>query len=219
MPFIITWDELNPVDGTAASTIDNEFRDLKLSISERLLSVFPDFKTALTRIHSGVVHVDSAIGFKVKKSDDTVTFFEITDAGAVTFPSAVSVAFPTAIVGSVAITGNLAITGQAYSVIKDDGNSGVAKTINFDEGNVHLLTLTGNCTLTLSNPQAGASYLLLLKQDGVGGRTITWPGTVKWGGGIAPTIPVTVANTIIISLVWQGSAYAGSVFGSNYTGL
>jgi hypothetical protein len=43
-------------------------------------------------------------------------------------------------------------------------------------------------TLTFSNPRAGAhSFTLILTQDATG-REITWPASVKWPGGTAPTI-------------------------------
>jgi hypothetical protein len=89
--------------------------------------------------------------------------------------------------------------GETYS---DAGNSSTAITLNLANGNVQKLTLTGNCTITLTSPASGAmrSLTLLVFQDATGSRTITWPGTVKWGNAGAPTLTTTAAKMDMISL-------------------
>jgi hypothetical protein len=63
------------------------------------------------------------------------------------------------------------------------------QTIDFKQGNVQTVTLTGNITtLTLSNLKAGALYTLRVVQDGTGSRTVTWGASVHWVGGSAPTL-------------------------------
>src|SRR3989338_676849 len=74
-------------------------------------------------------------------------------------------------------------------------NSGTAYTVNIANGNVFHIFLNANCTFTFSNPAASGTttyFTLLLKQDG-GSRTATWPSTVLWAGGSAPT-PSTAAG-------------------------
>lgn len=91
----------------------------------------------------------------------------------------------------------------------DNGNSSTALTINLLKSNTHLVTLTGNCTFTLSNPQAGYTYVLRLVQDGTGSHTVTWPANVKWEGGTAPTLS-TAANSIdLITLYYDGTDFYG----------
>jgi len=89
--------------------------------------------------------------------------------------------------------------GETYS---DAGNSGTAITLNLANGNVQKLTLTGNCTITLTSPASGAmrSLTLLVFQDGVGSHTITWPGSVKWGNAGAPVLTTTASKMDMISL-------------------
>lgn len=84
----------------------------------------------------------------------------------------------------------------------DAGNSGSAVTINAANGNVQKVTLTASTTVTLTNPTAGVmcSLTLLVFQDATGTRTITWPGTVKWGNAGAPTLTTTASKMDIISL-------------------
>lgn len=109
------------------------------------------------------------------------------------------------------------LTTKKYSSpYYDNGNSGAAKTIDFDNSNFQLLTLTANCTLTLSNPVSGAPYILALKQDATGSRIITWPATVKWSGGYAPTLTTTASRTDLVSLIYNGTNYFGTLIGVNY---
>lgn len=82
----------------------------------------------------------------------------------------------------------LAITGQMLSAEFNNGNTSTAQTVNWNSGNEQRSTLTGNVTFTFTNPKAGARYLLILVQDGTGGRTATWPANVKWPSGLAPTL-------------------------------
>lgn len=89
--------------------------------------------------------------------------------------------------------------GETYF---DAGNSSTAITLDLANGNVQKLTLTGNCTITLTSPSSGAmrSLTLLVFQDGTGSRTITWPGSVKWGNAGAPTLTTTASKMDMISL-------------------
>jgi archaellum component FlaG (FlaF/FlaG flagellin family) len=71
------------------------------------------------------------------------------------------------------------------AALLDDGNSGSSKTIDWNAGTGHLLTLTANCTLTFANATDGGRYLLLLN-SGTGGFLTFWPANVKWGPGGQP---------------------------------
>ena len=97
-------------------------------------------------------------------------------------------------------------------------NTGTAYTISLANGSVQYLTLTGNCTYTFPTPVAGRSFTLIQRQDGTGGRTVTWPSTVDWPGATAPTLTST-ANRVdkFIFTAIDGSNWLGSVAGQNYT--
>jgi hypothetical protein len=97
-------------------------------------------------------------------------------------------------------------------------NTGTAYTINLANGSVQYLTLTGNCTYTFPTPVAGVSFTLIQRQDGTGGRTVTWPSTVDWPSATAPTLTST-ANRVdkFIFTAIDGSNWLGSVAGQNYT--
>lgn len=95
-------------------------------------------------------------------------------------------------------------------VIKDYGetriaeNSGTAYTIDLTRGNVWEVTLTGNVTFTFSNPPASGtagSFTLIKKQDATGSRTVTWPASVDWAGGTAPTLTATASSVDILTFL------------------
>ncbi|MDQ4119852.1 MAG: hypothetical protein M3209_00110 [Acidobacteriota bacterium] len=78
--------------------------------------------------------------------------------------------------------------------------------VDWNTGNLHTVTLTGNVTITFANPVAGAEYQIFIKQDAVGGRTITLP-TVKWRGGTTPTWTTTASKTDILICRYDGTDY------------
>jgi len=109
-------------------------------------------------------------------------------------------------------------TNGGGEVFFDAGNSGAAKTIDLANGNVQKITLTASCTITLTSPASGAfrSLLLYVFQDGTGSRTITWPGSVKWGTAGAPVLSTAAGkmdkvllDTVDGGTTWYGAAGPG----------
>lgn len=81
-------------------------------------------------------------------------------------------------------------------------------------------TLTGNVTsLTLpTSPYAleSGTLTLVLTQDATGGRTLTWPTSVKWAEGIAQQ-PAAAANSVsLIHLLWTGAQWLGMLGGKSF---
>lgn len=96
-------------------------------------------------------------------------------------------------------------------------------TFNMTTSNLHSVTLGGNRTLAVSNLTAGQSFVLILKQDGTGSRTVTWfvsPGSgtpaIKWVGAAAPTLTTTASRADIFAFLYDGTDIYGSVVGQNY---
>lgn len=80
-------------------------------------------------------------------------------------------------------------------------------TVDFASGDWAPVSMGASITtLTLSNPVTGHVYLLELIQDATGGRTVTWPASVKWPGGTAPTLS-GASKTDLVTLVWNGTNY------------
>lgn len=91
-------------------------------------------------------------------------------------------------------------------------------TITFDlaTANIHTVTLGGNRTLAVSNVSVGQVFALRLLQDATGSRTVTWFSTIKWSGGIAPTLTTTASKADLIGFVCTGSGtYDGCVIMNN----
>jgi hypothetical protein len=64
------------------------------------------------------------------------------------------------------------------------------KTLYIKTYDIFEFTLAGNVTLTFHGSggmNAGKGFTLIAKQDGTGSRVITWPSSVDWVGGTAPT--------------------------------
>ena len=95
-------------------------------------------------------------------------------------------------------------------------NSSTAITLDLTNGTVQIITLTGNATITMPTATSGKSFVMMLKQDGTGSRTVTW-STVKWAGGTAPTITSTASRQDILSFFADGTNWYGVVVGQNYT--
>lgn len=104
----------------------------------------------------------------------------------------------------------LDVVGSIYSRLVNPTDA-ASTTIDWSAGNVQSLTLdTSNTTLAFSNGEAGGEYKLVLKQDATGGRTVTWPASVEWAGGTAPTLSATASSTDVASFVYDGTYYLGS---------
>lgn len=72
------------------------------------------------------------------------------------------------------------------------------------------VSLSGNTTFTFTSPGSTARLQVELTQDGVGSRTVTWPATVKWPGGVAPTLTTTPSGVDIIAFWYNGTNYLGT---------
>jgi len=67
-----------------------------------------------------------------------------------------------------------------------------------------------NEVFTFTAPTKPGVYTMSLKQDGTGSRTATFPATVKWAGGTAPTLTTTATTGYdIISFRFDGTNYYG----------
>lgn len=115
--------------------------------------------------------------------------------------------------GATITAGNLTMSGgQAIAYRTDGGNAGASQTIDFDVSQIRRLKLNAaNCTITLSNGRTGATYYVELMQDATGSRTVTWPATVDWGTGGAPTLTTTASRKDMFGFYYNGFKYVGSV--------
>ena len=77
--------------------------------------------------------------------------------------------------------------GQYYSVSNANSTVVATATIDWSRGNTQRCGITQTTVLTFSNLKSGGRYILEVQQDETGSRAITWPSSVVWAGGSAPT--------------------------------
>jgi hypothetical protein len=94
-------------------------------------------------------------------------------------------------------------------------NTSTAITVALTNGTVQQLTLTANATITMPTAVAGKSFIIMLKQDATGSRSVTWT-TVVWPSGTAPTITGTASKQDIYSFFSDGTNWYGTTVGQNY---
>lgn len=86
-------------------------------------------------------------------------------------------------------------------------SSGGAATINWDNGNKAVITLTENTTLTFSAPSNTCDLRLRVIQDGTGGWELTYPPSVIWADGDVRQPSVSPGAKNIISMAYDGTEY------------
>jgi len=107
---------------------------------------------------------------------------------------------------------------ETYTVPSISSNT---LTLNYSLGNHFSVTLNANITtFTISNVPS-SSFLSIVTIAFVGdgtARTITWPTTTKWAGGVAPTMTATLNKTDFITLKTYnaGTTWDGFIDGQNF---
>lgn len=116
------------------------------------------------------------------------------------------------------LTATLNAANQALTGIKtatfngevDNGNVSGAATITWANGQRQRATLVGVTTFTFSAPPGPGNFMLKIVQDATGGRTVTWPASVRWPNGTAPAVSSGGPNAIhIIAFYYDGTNYYG----------
>lgn len=94
-------------------------------------------------------------------------------------------------------------------------------TLNLETSNIFTVALNAAITtLTISNPPAsgsGGSFTLIFTADGTA-RAVTWPASIKWAGGTAPTITSTSGKVDSFAFFTSdgGTNWQGYVGGQNF---
>lgn len=114
---------------------------------------------------------------------------------------------------------NKKLTGYSEAVTAPTISAGTL-TLDLATSNVFNVALNANITtLTISNAASSAavSFTLIFTADGTP-RTITWPGSVLWANGTAPTPTSTNGKRDIYSFVTvnAGTTWFATISGQNF---
>jgi len=90
-------------------------------------------------------------------------------------------------------------------------------TLDLALGNNHEIQMpAGNITIAISNETNGQYFTIDITQDDPGSRTVTWFSTIKWAGGVAPTLTTTADKRDSFGFKVTGAdTYDGFVIGAN----
>lgn len=138
---------------------------------------------------------------------------------------ATSPSFTTPTLGVATATSIAAATNASISLLSGTYNTiqtytpsaaGTA-TLDLSKGNIHHITMpAGNITIALSNGTAGQCFIIRILQDAGGSRTVTWFTTIRWAGGVAPTLTTTASKADTLGFEITGlNTYDGFVVGQN----
>ncbi len=83
--------------------------------------------------------------------------------------------------------------------------AGSTETLDGDDYNIHDITLDESVTFTFTTGATVAQFTLILRQDGSGGNSVTWPASVKWHSLTAPTILTTASAVHVLEFLTVNS--------------
>ena len=91
-----------------------------------------------------------------------------------------------------------------------------AHAVDLTLGNVQTYTLSGSQTLTFTNPIAtgNSSSFTLIVTNG-GSATLTWPTSVDWAGGTAPTLTSAGIDILTFTTIDGGTIWYGFLAGAD----
>ena len=194
-------DGINIAEGCAPSGINDAIREMMSQIKDWQAGTSGDY----TAVSAGGTGVGTLTG--LAKGNGTSAFTAAVAGTDYTSPTS------TETMTNKTLT-NPTVTN--YVETPYSANSSTAITLALTNGTVQIITLTGNATITMPTATSGKSFIMYLKQDATGSRTVTW-STVKWAGGTAPTITSTASRQDILSFFADGTNWYGVVVGQNYT--
>jgi hypothetical protein len=194
-------DSINIAEGCAPSGINDAIRELMSQVKDLYSGTTGD----TIAVAGGGTGVGTITG--VIKGNGTSAFSAATAGTDYTSPTS------TETMTNKTLT-NPTVTN--YVETPYSANSSTAITLALTNGTVQIITLTGNATITMPTATSGKSFIMFLKQDATGSRTVTW-STVKWAGGTAPTITSTASRQDILSFFADGTNWYGVVVAQNYT--
>jgi len=104
------------------------------------------------------------------------------------------------------VTRNLQIDGVVHQTIVSTSGD-----IDLADGSYFTLSLSATATVTITGAPSGTATMFMLEVDNTGSYSISWPASVVWDGGVAPSLnpSSTTIFTFLTSdsgTTWRGNA-------------
>lgn len=97
-----------------------------------------------------------------------------------------------------------------------DATDGATITFDVSLGALQRVTLGANRILAISNDADAQAFVLRIKQDATGSRTVTWFAGISWAGGSVPTLTTTINKADTFLFLRTGTnTYDGFIVGQN----
>lgn len=189
----------NSTSGLTATTVQSAIDELDSSVDE-VNTFLGDLGDLAVLDTVGTTNIEDNAVTTDKIADDAVTYDKIASAT------------ETSILTTNKSTANEYTKTQNFNatILTD------AASISWDaeDNQVCSVTLTDNRTLANpTNTVDGATYILIVKQDATGGRTLSFGSNFKWAGGTAPTLSTDANAVDVISFVCSGTDLLGVFVG------
>ncbi len=154
-------------------------------------------------INSDAVRVKAG-GVTAAMLNSDVTLDEITDHGATTTNNIT--------------VGTTTTSGILTPLISGSGSSSV--TFDLSTASTFTHSIDQTTTLALSNVTAGQKFMIRLKQNSAGSKSVNWFSTIYWAeGGTAPTLTTAAYHSDVFGFLCTTSGYyEGFVIGQNISG-
>lgn len=126
---------------------------------------------------------------------------------------------------STGVTGTLGTSngGTNSTTLWQTMTDGATVTLSWANLSTNSVTLGGNRTLAISGtPKLGEFVQVRLKQDGTGGRTVTWPSsgvTITWPLGASPVLTTTAGKTDTFQLLCVDETVGAIVLSGSYCSM
>ncbi len=117
------------------------------------------------------------------------------------------------------------LSGKTITSLKETKSaptiSGAALTLDLSTSSVFAVALNASVTtLTISNPPSNGTFISFVLELTANGTsyTITWPASIKWPGGSAPSLTSTNAKRDAFTFYTYdgGTTYLAQVLGQNF---
>lgn len=122
-------------------------------------------------------------------------------------------ALPKGITNAVPVSGDAEVTGAKTFTQGPYGTTVAmaAADVDLSQGSVFTVTISAATTLTFSNVPAGKAATFNLIITNGGAATVTWPTSVKWASGTAPTLTASGVDVLTFLTPDGGVTWYGTV--------